>query len=333
MKKFYPVLLSAAMALFGGAYAFAQEEGESFQPTTQEFEGTLDIDLSAMGAGVTTMENQTLTLAFDSETTCTITLFNFSFGEMALGDIVVENVAISMDGGNLLFSGAKEGLSLGGGYISADVACEGTMDIATQYLVMNIDVETMNMQIPVTFSGYPLAQERGDGVEYKGSLTIPTGGEPVVLDDQIVTITPTGENKCTFSLFDFSFNGMSLGDIVVEDVEISQEDGNTVYSGAKEGLTLAGGMIVADVACAGVENSDGYLTMDIMVTLVGMDTIIPVAFAGQRVAGGIDSAVNDAANSPIEYYRLNGTKVASDCIAPGLYIVKQGSKARKVIIR
>lgn len=334
MRKFYPILLTAVLALFCGFSSSAQEEGDTFQPLTQVFEGTLEIDLSAMGAEVTTMENQSLILTLDSETTCTITLCNFSFGEMVLGDIVVDNVAVSADDTNLLFSGAKEGLSLAGGFISADVACEGSMNMKNYYLVMDIDVETMNMKIPVTFSGYPKVPEIGDSVAYTGSITIPAEGDPVVLDNQTVTLTPTGENTCIFSLYNFNFGGIPMGDIVIEDVEITKdEEDNIIYTGLKEGLSLAGGMIVADVSCSGVENADGNLTMNIMVTLAGTDTIIPVVFNGQRSTDAIDSVVNETVDCPIEYYRLNGVKVNSESLNPGLYIVKQGNKSYKTIIR
>lgn len=53
-------------------------------------------------------------------------------------------------------------------------------------------------------------------------------------------------------------------------------------------------------------------------------------------ASGILDIVSDASagdNAEKEYFTLSGVKVASDNLAPGLYIVKQGNHASKVVIR
>ncbi|MDE6326129.1 MAG: hypothetical protein K2M02_08150, partial [Duncaniella sp.] len=44
-------------------------------------------------------------------------------------------------------------------------------------------------------------------------------------------------------------------------------------------------------------------------------------------------AVEEDPNAPVEYYNLQGVKVNVENAAPGLYIVKQGKKVTKQIIR
>lgn len=47
---------------------------------------------------------------------------------------------------------------------------------------------------------------------------------------------------------------------------------------------------------------------------------------------GVADIIIDA-NAPAEYYNINGTRVDSDNLVPGLYIIRQGAKASKVIVR
>lgn len=48
---------------------------------------------------------------------------------------------------------------------------------------------------------------------------------------------------------------------------------------------------------------------------------------------GIEEIGIDPANGPVEYYNLQGVRVAADNLVPGFYIVRQGSKTAKVLIQ
>jgi hypothetical protein len=53
-------------------------------------------------------------------------------------------------------------------------------------------------------------------------------------------------------------------------------------------------------------------------------------------ASGILDITTDAVNeasSEKEYFTLQGVKVSSDNLVPGLYIVRQGKQTSKVVIR
>ncbi len=52
--------------------------------------------------------------------------------------------------------------------------------------------------------------------------------------------------------------------------------------------------------------------------------------------GFVDAGVSDVEmdlNAPIEYYNLNGVRVDSNNLVPGLYITRQGAKASKVVVK
>ena len=48
---------------------------------------------------------------------------------------------------------------------------------------------------------------------------------------------------------------------------------------------------------------------------------------------GVAEIVIDDENAPVEFYNLNGVRVNSDNLTPGLYIRRQGAKASKIIVR
>lgn len=60
------------------------------------------------------------------------------------------------------------------------------------------------------------------------------------------------------------------------------------------------------------------------------DYNILVDFTGKGT--GINGIELDAANGVVEYYNLQGVKVAAENLAPGFYIARQGNKAVKVLI-
>lgn len=51
------------------------------------------------------------------------------------------------------------------------------------------------------------------------------------------------------------------------------------------------------------------------------------------VDAGVAEIVIDDENAPVELYNLNGVRVNSDNLVPGLYIRRQGAKASKIIVR
>ena len=60
------------------------------------------------------------------------------------------------------------------------------------------------------------------------------------------------------------------------------------------------------------------------------DVVVSVNFTGENQ--GIDEIGMDPANGSVEYYNLQGVRVAAENLAPGFYIIRQGSKAVKVFI-
>ncbi len=194
--------------------------------------------------------------------------------------------------------------------------------------VSNVDADSDGLKEHTYTFNFVGAEQ--SAVKYVGTLVVAFGVDTTIPNSELY-ITPTGANTCTISLYNFSFMGMNVGDIVVEGVQTTTAaDGTISYSGSKEGLSLMGGNMIVNVTVDGTETPDGKLTMSIPVQApVGE---VGVTFNGQKDTSSIDSVIDDE-NAPVEYFNLNGIRVDSENLAPGIYVKRQGRKVSKVLIR
>ncbi len=177
---------------------------------------------------------------------------------------------------------------------------------------------------------------------YGGTLIIEMNGGVINPDDETVYnvyITKDTESTCTFTLPNFTIDlgagPTLLGDIVVENSAYTENADKTIsYIGSKNGLILAQGEIVADVIMTGTETASNDLSMKIDVMWhYNESTTIPiiVTFNGKKTGTtGVEFAPVDNVNAPIEYYNLQGVRVANP--ENGIFIKRQGSNVSKVIL-
>lgn len=186
--------------------------------------------------------------------------------------------------------------------------------------------------------------------DYKGTLVIEMGDVLNPDDDTkyTVSITDLGNNTCNIKLADFELAslGMKLGDININGVKMTAGTNGAInYAGTTDNLKLVpeGGTdedaIYADVACNGT-SQDGSLSMKIVVTWkMGYTPSAPdsynpididVTFNGKKTTTGVEIVESDDTNAPVEYYNLNGQRVANPT---GLVIRRQGNTITKVIIK
>lgn len=171
----------------------------------------------------------------------------------------------------------------------------------------------------------------GEKQQYDGTLVIDMSGTSLTPDgiDKSVIITKTSDTTCSFMLPDLNLLSFSLGDIKVDDVNMSTEDGKTTYTGEVKGMKLMDGAIIADVNISGTSDAEGKISMTIDVLWEGIN--IKCTFNGALAGSGISSIVADDANAPVEYFNLQGVRVENP--TPGLYIRRQGNKVSRIIIR
>lgn len=211
-----------------------------------------------------------------------------------------------------------------------------------------------------------------NAAKYEGKLDITMlGAEIAKGQDAVVDMNEVSEGSYTFVLPDFSIklNGevLPLGDIVVENVTRTDDDGDGIFNiaGMVEDLSLAEGNIHAKVEIAGTETLAGAMNLVINVGwYTGYDegdltTVIPidVTFIGQKkddegsvgntfvenanVYGANGVVVVNGFEGVVEVFDFTGRLVKSAqvagnaevALAKGLYIVRTGAKAVKVVVK
>ncbi len=356
MKKFYALLLMV----------FAVAMGVSAQTY---YNGKLDVEMlsekiaDGMDARVSLSESADGTYVFK------LPDFRITINEEELpcGDIVVEGVT-RKDG---KLSGSVNDLSLAGGVIHAKVdlvgteTAEGAMDLAITvgwYTDYPEDLEA-TMPINVTFKG-----QKYDSVvtEYPGKLDVEMLSEMLVSgQDAKVYLQTIDDGVYMFKLPDFriTINDEELpcGDIVVEGVTRTANAAGFDIAGSVNDLSLAGGVIHAKVDLAGTETAEGAMNLTITVGWYtdypeDLEATMPinVTFKGQRDAGvnvveasgaavrGAEGAIAvDGFAGRVNVYTVDGRLAASAqvdgeatiSVAAGLYVVRAGEKAVKVVVK
>lgn len=184
----------------------------------------------------------------------------------------------------------------------------------------------------------------GKALEYKGIITI------IMFDDDItdggqdatIQIIPNADNtECTFLLPDFTLKALSeesLGDIKVDNVKMTQQDGVTSFDGMAEGMKLAEGAITADAKVTGTCDAQGNAKMKIDVEWINGESRIPilVEFNGKGKpvpSSAVEAIESDDVNAPAEYFTIQGYKVNGNNLASGFYIVRKGNKVSKIYVK
>ena len=197
---------------------------------------------------------------------------------------------------------------------------------------------------------------------YNGKLDVEMLSEKIADGmDARVSLSESADGTYVFKLPDFRITineeELPCGDIVVEGV--TRKDGK--LSGSVNDLSLAGGVIHAKVDLVGTETAEG--AMDLAIT-VGWYTDYPedleatmpinVTFKGQRDAGvnvveasgaavrGAEGAIAvEGFAGRVNVYTVDGRLAASAqvdgeatlTVAAGLYVVRAGEKAVKVVVK
>ena len=227
------------------------------------------------------------------------------------------NNTLDVDDVTLVYYSTLSKLTIGGSEIALtdgtyNYTCTGTMPTSDDEVVattkskfaeakVTLDTENSKVIITVTNQGgadldgeishtYTITYSTAEPKQYSGYLNISLAGTSSPEQQTTVEITDNGNGTCTFKLpnFTFSMGGSTLpiGDIVVENVTMTEADGTTTYDGYVEGMQLKGGAIVADVTLKGTITADDVVdfTINVVWNNGGDDVPIDVTFTTESQA-------------------------------------------------
>lgn len=328
----------------------------------KQYSGYLNIN---MGGGASPEQQATVEITDNGNGTCTFKLPNFAFGELNVGDIVVENVTVTeSDNGTKTYNGSVEALMLMNGAIGADVTLSGTIT-ADDIVDFKIDVIWTNdgmlpgddTPIYVTFTTESQTTTPAEPEQYNGYINAEMGGEQIIENQSAtVTITENGDGTCTFLLPNFSFGSDPLGDIKVENVTITEEGETKKYNGEAKGLVLGDDSFVinADVTLSGtitdnevdfkidvIWTNGGNIPIDVTFTSGKLSSVEGINAAAAAVYGTTGAIAINGYTGMAQVYNMGGQLVASRIVdgdatidvTAGIYIVRIDGTNVKVIVK
>lgn len=184
------------------------------------------------------------------------------------------------------------------------------------------------------------AQQEENILIYNGILKIEMDGEDISsggIESPLQLIPNADYTECNLILPEKAL-GDGFGDIKVDNVKMTKNGGITDFNGFVKGLTLMGGVIVADAVVTGTCDAEGNIDLLIDVTWdnEGTPTPIKVTFNGKGKpipTSAVEAIESDDVNAPAEYFTIQGYKVNGNNPANGFYIVRKGNKVSKIYVK
>ena len=285
---------------------------------------------------------------------------------MPLGDIEIKNMNVTTDASGLkTYSGVENNKKLMNGAITANVRVNGTID-AKGTVNMEVDVDWLNgedvIPIKVKFTSSELS-EVADGYyfivkEDKSN----TYGWATIKENQptqlLVYPKSNGEGGADYRLTvkNLVWDGMLNGDFVVEGATIDEdENSNPIYFVENAPVSFMGGKTASVSVNSGYDMTKDPYEYDMKFNtivdgtnyIVGFTTnqvsssVNDVEASGAAVRGAEGAIVVEGFAGRVNVYTVDGRLAASAqidgeatiTVAAGLYVVRAGEKAVKVVVK
>ena len=241
--------------------------------------------------------------------------------------------ALEVKGEVVTLEGGKYEYAMSGTELPTAEQIKATTKSQFAEAAVTVDSENAQVRIVVTNQGgkdtdgetshtYTLQYEQpAAGEQYPGYLNIVMNDQIIGDPDQSATIviTETGEGTCTFTLPNFSL-GMPFGDIVVENVTVTEADGVRTYNGAGD-LTLVVGQAHVDLN----GEIDANNSCDFTINVTWNSFPIVVTFTSEAKTSGVEGISGESVavygmagavavsgyNGAVDVYSVDGRLVES----------------------
>lgn len=329
-------------------------------PEDKQYAGILNVDCDFLGGDVIANATQKVTISYYNDNTCDFSLPDFMFAGDDIVDIKIPNVKVSEDaaGTKTFTDGEVEAMELAGGGIVAHVVLNGGTITAAGVINMPITVGWMpgypddkeekpinvlfssDKKVEVTEAGYYYVVK---GDDYQHPL--------VEHQTTVLKSAKYGEGEFTYtlSLDGVNAGGINFGDMAVAGLDNTDEQ----YSGTDASVALGNGK-TASVTVDGGKNAttgkyevkfattvDGQLYNIVFTTDDSSSSVNDVEASGAAVRGAEGAIVVEGFAGRVNVYTVDGRLAVSAqidgeatiTVAAGLYVVRAGEKAVKVVVK
>lgn len=328
-------------------------------PVVKQYAGILNVEMG--GEDVIANATQEVTISYYNDNTCDFSLPNFMFAGNNIGNIEIPNVKVSEDaaGTKTFTDGEVEAMKLADGGIVAHVVLNGGTITSAGVINMPITVGWM--------SGYPddktelpinvlFSSDKKVEVTEAGYYYVVKGDDyqhPLV-EHQTTVLKSAKYGDMNGFTYTLSLDGVNAGGINFGDMAVAGLDNtDEQYSGTDSAVALGNGK-TASVTVDGGKNAttgkyevkfattvDGQLYNIVFTTDDASSSVNDVEANGAAVRGAEGSIVVEGFAGRVNVYTVDGRLAASAqidgeatiTVAAGLYVVRAGEKAVKVVVK
>lgn len=328
-------------------------------PVVKQYAGILNVEM--VGEDVIANATQEVTISYYNDNTCDFSLPDFMFAGNNIGNIEIPNVKVSEDaaGTKTFTDGEVEAMKLADGGIVAHVVLNGGTITSAGVINMPITVGWM--------SGYPddktelpinvlFSSDKKVEVTEAGYYYVVKGDDyqhPLV-EHQTTMLKSVKYGDMNGFTYTLSLDGVNAGGINFGDMAVAGLDNtDEQYSGTDASVALGNGK-TASVTVDGGKNAttgkyevkfattvDGQLYNIVFTTDDASSSVNDVEASGAAVRGAEGAIVVEGFAGRVNVYTVDGRLAVSAqidgeatiTVAAGLYVVRAGEKAVKVVVK
>ena len=328
-------------------------------PVVKQYAGILNVEMG--GGDVIANATQEVTISYYNDNTCDFSLPHFMFMGTDIGNIEIPNVKVSEDaaGTKTFTDGEVEAMKLAEGGIVAHVVLNGGTITSAGVINMPITVGWM--------SGYPddktelpievlFSTDKKVEVTEAGYYYVVKGDDyqhPLV-EHQITVLKSVKYGDMNGFTYTLSLDGVNAGGINFGDMAVAGLDNtDEQYSGTDFAVALGNGKTASVTVDGGKDATTGKYEVKFATTVDGQlynivfttddasSSVNDVEASGAAVRGAEGAIVVEGFAGRVNVYTVDGRLEASAqidgeatiTVAAGLYVVRAGEKAVKVVVK
>lgn len=330
-------------------------------PVVKQYAGILNVDCDILGGDVIANATQDVTISYYNDNTCDFSLPHFMFAGTDIGNIEIPNVKVSEDaaGTKTFTDGEVEAMKLAEGGIVAHVVLNGGTITSAGVINMPITVGWMSgypddkteLPINVLFSSDKKVEVTEAGYYYviKGD-----DYQHPLVEHQTTMLKSVKYGDMNGFTYTLSLDGVNAGGINFGDMAVAGLDNtDEQYRGTDLAVALGNGKTASVTVDGGKDATTGKYEVKFATTVDGQlynivfttddssSSVNDVEASGAAVRGAEGAIVVEGFAGRVNVYTVDGRLAVSAqidgeatiTVAAGLYVVRVGEKAVKVVVK